>query len=157
MNNRRAFTDLVTPAWSTGIRNNHNMAVIILDLDRFKTINDTYGHTLGDEVLVTVAQTIIKAARKGDVAARWGGEEFIMFLPETSLKDAVCVAERMRENIASIRLECDGVAILLTASFGVAERGSHGLLLDSLVKDADDHLYVAKARGRNRVYSSLSA
>lgn len=157
INNRRAFTELVAPAWSTGLRHNHNMAVIILDLDRFKTINDTYGHALGDEVLVKVAATITKAARRGDVAARWGGEEFIMFLPETNLHDAVFVAERMRENIASMRLEGDGVAILLTASFGVAERGSRSLLLDGLIRAADEQLYAAKQHGRNKVCSSLSA
>lgn len=157
INNRRAFTELVAPVWSTGVRNNHNMAVIILDLDRFKTINDTYGHAFGDEMLVKVAATITNAARRGDVAARWGGEEFIMFLPETNLKDAVFVAERMRENIASIRLESDGIAILLTASFGVAECGSRSLLLDGLIKAADDQLYAAKQHGRNKVCSIISA
>lgn len=157
INNRRAFTDLVAPVWSTGLRNNHNMSVIILDLDRFKTLNDTYGHALGDEVLVKVAATIAKAARRGDVAARWGGEEFIVFLPETNLHDAVFVAERMRENIASMRLESDGITILLTASFGVVERGGRSLLLGGLIKEADEQLYTAKQHGRNKVCSSLSA
>lgn len=151
--NRRAFYELVTPIWRTKARKHHNMAAIILDIDRFKSINDRHGHAFGDDVLIRIAETIKKAARRRDIAARWGGEEFIIILPETDLSEAVFVAERLREQIAETRLRCEDAHVSFTASFGVAHRKENDVTLDDLISAADDHLYRAKKLGRDRVCS----
>lgn len=151
MNNRRAFYDLVTPNWYTGLRNDRNMSVIVLDIDRFKNINDSHGHALGDQVLIQTAKTIAKSERRGDISARWGGEEFIIFLPETHLNDAVSAAERLRKKISRINLQHKGEKVSFTASFGVAHRDLKDIGLDELISIADAQLYLAKELGRNRV------
>ena len=156
VNNRRAFYELVDPLWQTGLRKHHDMSVMILDIDGFKSINDTFGHRQGDKVLVHTARELAHFARVGDVLARWGGEEFILFMPETKLEDAVIVAQRMREKIAAIRYTVDDKTVSFTASFGVAHYTSEIDSLDGLIARADTYLYRAKERGRNRVSSALT-
>ncbi len=159
LNNRRAFSELVDPLWKTGIRYKHEMSVVLLDIDVFKSINDTFGHSQGDEVLIYTANALAQSARGGDILARWGGEEFILFMSETSLVDAVAAAERMRESIAALRVEMGDKTVSLTASFGVASycKDSNEFdSLDKLISTTDKYLYRAKALGRNRVYSPLS-
>ncbi|MDH5771724.1 MAG: sensor domain-containing diguanylate cyclase [Rhodospirillaceae bacterium] len=157
VNNRRAFFDFSQPLWDTGVRNNHDMSVILLDIDGFKTINDNYGHSFGDEALVKVAKLIKKSARTGDIVARWGGEEFIVFLPETDLTEAKSAAERICSGIAGIELKAKGQDISITASLGVACRDATTTSLESLIYHADVYLYSAKDQGRNRVCSKLVA
>ena len=151
VNNRRAFYDVTTPIWNIELRHNHNLSVVLLDLDYFKRINDAHGHACGDELLVAVANLLKNSVRDQDVIARWGGEEFILLLPETDLAEAVGLAERLRNAIAGMRLKRDGAEIGITASFGVAQREANQRSLDALISTADDYLYRAKDLGRNRV------
>jgi diguanylate cyclase (GGDEF)-like protein len=154
MNNRRGFCEFVKPVWNTGLRKRHDMSIIMLDIDRFKLINDTYGHVRGDEVLIHVASSLMEGARNGDVVARWGGEEFVIFLPETTLEDAATIAERFRHKISTTPLDIEGERITLTASFGVAHTVTASASIDDLVSAADKQLYLAKKQGRDRVCSA---
>lgn len=126
------------------------MALIMYDIDHFKCVNDTFGHGAGDEVLTTVVELVNEHIRSVDTHGRWGGEEFMVLLPETGLAAAVASAERLREAIAG-----HGFAHVesVTASFGVTALGP-GDGFDALVKRADEALYLAKSRGRNRVESA---
>jgi len=155
LHNRRAFAEMVEPLWYTGLRKFRPMSLILLDLDDFKLINDQHGHAQGDQVLVETARELTKCARAGDVLSRWGGEEFILFMPETRLDEAVIVAERMRERLAELWIEVDDQGINFSASFGVAQyrQDMHGL--EGLIREADQRLYEAKAGGRNQVRASL--
>jgi diguanylate cyclase (GGDEF)-like protein len=129
----------------------------MLDIDNFKMLNDTYGHALGDRVLVQLAATLQKEARSGDILARWGGEEFLIFLPETRLTDAVAIAERMRNKISAIQLTSEkNKKLSFTASFGVAHTYVVNVSLDELISQADQQLYRAKRQGRNCVCSELT-
>jgi len=151
LNNRRAFYDKTAPIWPITLRHDHKLSVILLDIDRFKRINDAYGHTFGDEVLVATANALTNCIREQDVLARWGGEEFIILLPETDTREASALAERLRTAIAGIQVEHAGVDVRITASFGVAQRRASHQTLDAVISTADDHLYKAKDMGRNRV------
>ncbi|MBS3954572.1 MAG: GGDEF domain-containing protein [Methylomicrobium sp.] len=152
LNNRRALLEKYQLIWSTALRNNRNISLIIFDLDHFKSINDQYGHSKGDDVLVETGKILAKSARQGDVLARWGGEEFLLLLPETHLEAATALAERLRKIIAGIRLPTEGGELSFTASFGVVQRSQHETL-DSLISEADGYMYKAKKQGRNRVCS----
>jgi diguanylate cyclase (GGDEF)-like protein len=151
LNNRRAFYDMTAPLWSNAIRHEHDASVMLLDIDFFKQINDTHGHAHGDAVLKTLAGVLKQSVRQGDVLARWGGEEFIVFLPETSLHEAIALAERLRAAIAGVRVPCEAGATTVTASVGVAQREDCHPTLDALIASADEYLYQAKQQGRNRV------
>ena len=149
--NRRAFREQAEPIWSTALRYHRNIALIIFDIDYFKQLNDTHGHLRGDEALAAVGQVLLAAARRGDVAARWGGEEFIMLLAETDVRQATVLAERLRRQIGLIRLSAPSGDITMTASFGVAQFNAHATL-DALFYEADAMLYRAKQLGRNQVF-----
>lgn len=151
LNNRRAFHDKTLPIWNIALRHKHGLAVVLLDIDCFKRINDAFGHAYGDEVLVTTAEVLTATVRGQDVIARWGGEEFILLLPETDVHEAAALAERLRLAIEAMRFEHDGEQVQITASFGVAEREAHHHSLDALISTADKYLYQSKAMGRNRV------
>jgi diguanylate cyclase (GGDEF)-like protein len=153
INNRRAFTELVAPVWNTERRHRRDMSVLLLDIDRFKSINDAYGHTVGDRVLIQVAEFLRTDMRNGDVVARWGGEEFIVFLPETTLAAACLIAERLRTGISALRFEGAGTHFSCTATFGAAHNDDPDASLDTLISVADRHLYQGKELGRDRVYS----
>ena len=119
-------------------------------MDRFKTVNDRYGHAGGDQVLIEVAKVLIHACREGDVLARWGGEEFILLLPETDHAQAEAFAERVRQLLLQLRVPVATEAATITASFGVAEFVQDAQL-DDLIRLADQQLFRAKAQGRNQV------
>ncbi len=122
----------------------------IADLDRFKELNDTFGHACGDRVLTAVGRALRTHVRVTDIVGRWGGEEFIFILHETSLADATALMERLREEIAGMSITCDSHSHKGTASFGVAD-GEGGSLSFHVVKRADDAMYDAKEAGRNAV------
>ncbi len=130
-------------------------SIIILDLDYFKSINDTYGHLVGDQCLIEVCQTIKQHCRSGDLFARVGGEEFSLVLPHTTLEDAKKIAERMREAVESqdILLDDHTTHLNCTASFGLSTNSSHIDTLRSIIMRADTALYQAKKQGRNRISS----
>lgn len=151
LNNRRAFIELGTRVLQQAKRFKHPCALIMLDLDHFKRVNDTYGHAIGDEVLETLSDVLRGAVREVDLIGRLGGEEFALILPETSLTDAATFAERLRSKIASARLSTAKGEIAFTASFGIAVYTHDDVALEHLIGRADDALYRAKQSGRNRV------
>lgn len=155
LNNRRAFYDKTRSLWSHAIRHEHDTVVMLLDVDLFKQVNDTYGHAHGDKVLKVLANILRQSIRQGDVLARWGGEEFIVFLPEANLQEATALAERLRAAIAEMRIPHESGDTLVTASFGVAQKGARHGTLDALVASADECLFLSKQLGRNRVTDSL--
>jgi diguanylate cyclase (GGDEF)-like protein len=123
---------------------------IMADIDHFKRVNDTYGHEAGDEVLKAVADALRATARGADVVARFGGEEFVLVLPDTSADMAVRIAERLRLAIEALSTDVGGQVIRVTASFGVAQRAAQESQLEVLER-ADAALYSSKKEGRNRV------
>lgn len=128
------------------------LTVIMLDIDHFKRFNDTFGHAAGDHVLRALAKTISRAGRKSDVACRYGGEEFILFMPETSPEVALKRADEIREAVKQLHLEWEGQALgTVTVSAGVAAYPEHGDEADTLLRFADQGLYRAKELGRDRV------
>ena len=155
LNNRRAFYDKTGPLWGTATRHGHAASVMLLDVALFKSVHATYGHAHGDVVLKALADVLRKSVRQGDVAARWGGEEFIVFMPETGLQSAMALAERLRATIEDMRIPRDTGQTAITASFGVVEKGPHHVTLDALIASADDCLYRSKEEGRNRVTGSV--
>lgn len=148
LSNRRSFNDCLAAAMSAAIRHNYPLGMIMIDLDHFKVVNDTFGHGVGDMVLKGFADLLREVIRAEDVAARWGGEEFIVILPHTTRDAAAALAERIR--VAFEKHSGSVTPILLSASFGVVER-QEGDDTDTLIRRADDALYRAKHEGRNRV------
>lgn len=150
--NRRAFQQKVKKRWQNCKKLKQPMTVVVIDLDNFKQINDTHGHQVGDKVIEATARQLQDAQRDGDVLARWGGEEFIMFMPDTTLEAAVHVAERIRQRIETICQEfAETPPMNLSASLGVAESRDDNLSLDALIDQANKCLVNAKQMGRNRV------
>ena len=129
--------------------------MLLVDLDHFKLINDTYGHLAGDDVLFAVATLLKHAVRSVDTVARYGGEEFVIVLPETGIQGAVAFAERVRDRLAAHRFTLsEEQEVRITASIGVATYPSPGLSsAEDLFKAADTALYRAKGGGRNLVCS----
>jgi diguanylate cyclase (GGDEF)-like protein len=150
MRNRRAFYELGEFALSQAVRYAHPVSVIVLDIDHFKRINDTWGHAAGDETLRLVALIIQRTVRTSDIAGRVGGEEFAILLPRATAADAAAMAERLRVAMARAPLWHDKGEIHFTASFGVAEADGP-TTLDRLLDAADAALYRAKEQGRDRV------
>lgn len=132
-------------------RANQSFAVLFIDLDHFKSINDTYGHAVGDDVLRTVAQTIQSSVRRSDIVGRIGGEEFSVFLPNTAVSGAEQLAQALRVAIESIHMEVDGVRLKITASIGVAAKRFDQETMQAIQQHADQAMYKAKRGGRNRV------
>jgi diguanylate cyclase (GGDEF)-like protein len=126
----------------------------MLDLDHFKRINDTYGHSRGDEVLAAVAQVLRSTLRASDFVGRYGGEEFIILLPDTARDEACIVAEKVRAAVAAISLST--IDHPVTASQGIATLPDDAGDADALIRAADRALYLAKRNGRNRVELSVS-
>ncbi len=127
-------------------------SLIMLDLDHFKQVNDTWGHEVGNQALTLVSEVMRNTLRKVDIPCRFGGEEFTIILPSTPLPQAVQVAERLRRNIEERNLEVDGTTIQITASFGVEYyRAGMEVSADELIHLTDGYLYQAKQGGRNQV------
>jgi two-component system cell cycle response regulator len=152
--NRRAFVEAMTREIARAARHIHPLSVMLLDVDHFKKVNDTRGHEGGDVVLRGVAEIVRRIARKSDLVARWGGEEFVAGLPHAAEAGARVAAERLRRAIsdASFALP-DGTPLRITASIGVAH-AAEGEPLDVVIARADQAMYLAKSRGRNRVETS---
>jgi diguanylate cyclase (GGDEF)-like protein len=148
--NHRRFQELLATEMEQVRRYNYSVGLIMLDVDNFKTVNDTYGHPQGDIVLAEVARVVRESSREADAPARYGGEEMAVILPHTDLEGAYAIAERVRiavEGLAIPRLDGRGV-LRVTASLGVAASGSGSK--DALIATADSALYVAKRQGKNR-------
>lgn len=144
---RRVFLEACAQELARCRRHGRSMAVLLLDLDHFKAVNDTHGHQAGDRVLVDFAQRITGLLRRPDLLARFGGEEFVLLLPETTQEEAVAVAERILVRVAE---RVEGLPYI-TASIGLATNRPDEELVDTLLARADRALYKAKEEGRNRV------
>lgn len=149
--NRRHFLELAEGEWSRFDRYERPLSLMMLDIDLFKSINDRYGHDVGDRVIVHIADICRDSKRASDIVARIGGEEFVMLLPETPLESAQLVAERLRTRIAETPLDIAGAPIGITASIGVAAASPAMENIAALMKATDEALYRAKNAGRNRV------
>ncbi len=150
--NRRGFFNYAERELSRFKRVNKAFSLIMLDLDHFKEVNDTYGHPFGDKVLQEMAMICLRDIRKIDLIGRYGGDEFIILLPDTKSDRAVQVAERIRACFESFRFDTeDGKSLSFTASFGVAQAESQTQTLDDLIPQADAALYASKNKGRNQV------
>lgn len=157
LTNRRSFIERGENEFSRAQRapDTHSLACIILDIDHFKRINDTWGHHAGDAVLVALSAILLESKRQHDEVGRYGGEEFAILLPNATRQAALVVAERMRLALQAAVIEVDGKRIEVTASFGVSYYPSAGIeVLNDLLKAADKALYGAKAGGRNRVVAA---
>lgn len=149
--NRRAFLEGLSAEVARAKRHGHALSVILLDVDHFKLINDTYGHASGDTVLAAVGHLLGAKSRAGDLVARWGGEEFVLSLHATSLEGAAVLAERQRAALESLEIiGSQGQRIGISASFGVALLRPEDTI-ESVVDRADRSMYFAKSAGRNRV------
>ena len=149
--NRRYLDEIIGPEMISAEAHGYPVSVIISDLDHFKAINDRYGHVAGDEVLRTFGSLMRRYARASDIYCRYGGEEFLLVLPQVAEDIAVERAEQLRSAMAAARIPVGALQITVTASFGVATSPRDGRTGDELIAAADSALYAAKASGRNRV------
>jgi diguanylate cyclase (GGDEF)-like protein len=133
-------------------RSHTSVSAIMIDIDNFKRFNDTFGHAAADFALRNTSELIRTSIRADDIACRYGGEELVVILPDTSLRDGMERAELLRTSIAGQQLRFNGVGLgAITASFGVAAFPVHSTTSDQLLRNADEALYDAKRRGRNQV------
>jgi diguanylate cyclase (GGDEF)-like protein len=133
-------------------RTHGQLSLMILDIDHFKRFNDTYGHPAGDTILTTVAERVLANARKVDLTARYGGDEFVILLPDTSAEEALLLAERLHQAVSNEPVILSNKSsVHLTVSIGVATYPTHAATIDELIKRADEALYWIKSHGRNRI------
>jgi diguanylate cyclase (GGDEF)-like protein len=156
LHNRRAFDQELKLAVGRADRRNGTFALLMLDLDHFKKLNDTYGHPAGDAALKRTAATLKRLLRRGDVAARYGGEEFVMILDDSTEAGACTTAERVREAIKCDAFTFEGAQLEVTASLGLALWPADGRSEEALVASADRALYAAKEGGRDRLVAASS-
>jgi diguanylate cyclase (GGDEF)-like protein len=151
--NRRHFLTLAETEWRRFQEEREPLALLILDVDLFKSINDRFGHNVGDAVIKSVARICQDEKRAADILARIGGEEFVLLLPATRRDDAIGFAEKLRQRVEAEPFAADGESMILTISIGVAEAEADMAGIGDLMKCADQALYDAKRGGRNRVES----
>lgn len=152
--NRRMFQDWAATEWSRAQSQGTSLCLLLLDVDRFKQINDTFGHSAGDEVLVGIAGCLRSAVRNEDLIARMGGEEFAVIMPNLSLADAPRFAERLRAEVEAHRFAADSNSLHVTISIGLAEVQAGRRPIETALSAADTALYRAKKEGRNRVVAA---
>jgi diguanylate cyclase (GGDEF)-like protein len=153
--NRPFVIDKIESEINRSLRNGSPMALLMLDIDHFKDVNDTYGHMAGDQVLQVVARLIKECLRVYDIPGRYGGEEFCVLLPDMALPSMPTVAERIRRRLETTTMDVTGASLIVTASIGIAgiDVGTRDPVLSpaALIDRADRALYMAKHEGRNRV------
>jgi diguanylate cyclase (GGDEF)-like protein len=147
--NRRMLMERLKAEVARAERLDRPLTIAILDVDRFKNVNDQYGHEIGDRVLIEIAQVIETGVRDYDHCGRWGGEEFLIIMPEIGAEDGATVVERIRGDINALRVRSGDDQIEVSASFGIAERVK-GESISETITRADGALYAAKRAGRNR-------
>lgn len=147
---RSMFDEMLKQEFQQYLRNNQKLSIMMLDLDDFKHFNDTYGHQGGDEALKIMGNILLNTVRKSDIACRYGGEEFVVIMPQTNIKMAFDVAQRIRQKIEDT--DINGKS--LTVSIGVSETTVSMKNADELLKMADDALYQAKANGKNQLVNA---
>ena len=155
MYNRRHFTELASLQIARAARMRHSLAILMIDIDHFKQVNDTYGHITGDEMLAMAARLIRGSMREGDIVGRFGGEEFVILLANTQIEQARQAAERLREAVAAQKLETDKGQVSITISIGIAQINPAADApmpgVTQVISWADEALYKAKRSGRNCV------
>ncbi len=149
--NRRAVLERLQQEIARSVRYGTPLAVVLLDLDHFKQINDRYGHLVGDAVLRALARLLRRCRRDTDLIGRYGGEEFLMILPNTDRQGGALLCRRVRDQLQANPVRVTRDLLRITASFGVAELGAGCGTTEELLETADRNLYAAKAQGRNRV------
>ncbi len=155
--NRRRFEELAEIERRRAQRSGAPLSVLILDIDHFKRVNDQYGHAAGDEAIKALSRTCQSTLRPGDLFGRWGGEEFVIALPETNLVGALKTGERLREILAITPFNANGKTRSITVSIGAACLQRDELAVDHAINRADRALYRAKSGGRNRVEGEPAA
>jgi diguanylate cyclase (GGDEF)-like protein len=154
--NRRNFDLRLESELSRAVRFSEPFAVVFVELDQMKAVNDRHGHQAGDTVLIELARRLTDAVREVDVVARWGGDEFTLLLPKTALPGALLLAEKIRAAVGNAPFVLDNASLDITISVGVAAYPEHGAAGKDLVAAADAAMYQAKARGRNRVEHAVA-
>ncbi len=145
--NRYKFSELYLSSYTAMLQRNNKMSLILLDIDFFKKVNDTYGHNIGDIVLIQIAKVLLKNLRNIDIVCRWGGEEFVVLLPTSTLENAYDLGEKLRKYIVELEIDMVGH---VSASFGITEIIA-GEMMEDAIERADQALYLAKNSGRNCV------
>ncbi|HUF25783.1 MAG TPA: GGDEF domain-containing protein, partial [Gemmatimonadaceae bacterium] len=150
--NRRAFEARLHREWRYAKRRDSTLALLMLDIDNFKPVNDTHGHASGDQALLELAEIMKVTARDTDTVGRHGGDEFVVLLPDTGWQGAMAFAERLRKNVDDHTFMVNGIVLEITISIGVAlAHGTDPISVDDLQEQADRSLYRAKSGGRNRI------
>ena len=149
--NRYKFSELYLTAYKSMIQRDNKLSLLILDIDYFKKVNDTYGHNVGDAALVQVSHAILRTLRNIDIVCRWGGEEFVALMPTVDLSQASFISEKIRRNVEELEIDTIGN---LTVSIGVSEV-REGDSVNDVVSRADEALYLAKTTGRNTIKTEL--
>lgn len=151
--NRRGMNECIETEKSRFERNRLPFVLIMSDIDHFKNINDTYGHDVGDKVLVEISRILKQSLRRQDYLSRWGGEEFLILLSETDLEGGLAVTEKFRKEVEAKEFVVGDIKFSVTMSFGLSVYQDEGLDIEHCIKQADEYLYRAKEAGRNRVFS----
>jgi diguanylate cyclase len=151
LSNRRALLENINHEKFRNERSDEIFSIIICDIDDYKNINDSYGHNAGDYVLKEISNLITHSLRKQDYVGRWGGDEFLLLLPNTAVKGGRILADNIREKVSDFNFQYRETMIKLSMSFGVAEFRK-GLSVHDCIKNADESLYKAKAQGKNKVF-----
>ena len=149
--NRRALFERGSVEFSRVQRTKSQLAIILVDCDLFKEVNDQFGHLFGDEVLINICEICTKEIRNIDFFARYGGEEFIILLPDSDLKGAIETAKRIQRSLANNCICFEGKEVCVTLSIGISTVNDRHMGFEHLIKDADAAMYKAKTRGRNRI------
>jgi len=153
-NNKHHLLNRLEKEFKRAVRHNRALCLMLYDIDHFKNINDTYGHLAGDIILAESSEIISARLRSDDTFGRFGGDEFAVICPETSLSQAECLAERIRTIIEKEKFDIEVTKVNITISIGVAELTPDIKTVEQLFTNADKALYVAKEQGRNRIYDS---
>lgn len=149
--NRRAWYERSAALWNMAKRNSSDLSLLMIDIDHFKRVNDTYGHDCGDMVIKKVSEVFLYQTRNYDICGRLGGEEFGIILPETGIEGALEIADRIRQNVEGLNIVCNAHEISVTVSIGVVAIDESVESFDSFVTKGDEALYRSKNRGRNTV------